>query len=332
MVIGREGNTIRIGECNFDRHCMITWSRYSNVSNYVGDKHTVCYCAPKSLPIYPLDTPVLTKLKNTANGMTLSWKAVDGAAKYRVFYMGGSVKSWTALGDTEKTSYGFKKAVYQTKYSFTVRAINAKGKVASDYDRKGLTAVYTFAPVVTTVSKGGKITVSWDKITKAAKFRVWIKGGRYTKYTKWKDTANTAVNYTAGTPGVTYRFTVKCLDAKGKLISDYSDPVSAKFMLPAPSGIKAELTSQNTVKLRWKAVKGTVKYQIFVKQKDVDTSWQKLAAVKGTSYTHKKCVAGAEYAYTVRCIDANGKYISDYDKTGVSILIPAAEEASGETE
>lgn len=321
MVIGRSGNTITIGECNFDRHCQITWDRTASLSSYAGT-HPTCYSAPYQLPSYALDTPRLTSVKSSAAGMTVSWKAVENAAKYRVYVKGGSATSWKALADTTKTSYTFANAVYGTRYTFTVRAINSKGKIDSDFIRNGISGSHAFAPTAKVTATNGKIAVTWDAVAKAAKYRVYVKGGKYTSYTKLTDTTKTAYNFTAGVAGTAYRFSVRCLGSDSKFSSDASPAVSATFIktLATPTGFKAVATNkQGAVNVSWSAVKGATKYRVFYKRTGVDTSWQRLADVSTNSYTHTGCANNTEYTYTVRCLESNGTYISGYEKNGVTL-------------
>lgn len=98
-----------------------------------------------------LASPVLTGVTNTSTGVTVSWKAVSGAAKYRVFYK-TSGSSWTKAADTTGTSYTVTGLTSGTSYAFTVRCLDASGNYASQYDTNGLTITYTTGstPGVTT--------------------------------------------------------------------------------------------------------------------------------------------------------------------------------------
>lgn len=322
MVIGRDGDTIRIGECNFDRHCQITWSRYADISSY-DNTSAVCYSAPRALPSYTLDTPEMVSSRNTQNGIAVSWKAVDGAAKYRVYYKGGSAASWKALANTVKTNYTFTNPVYNTKYTFTVRAIDTDGAVASDYDPAGRYVVFKCAPSVTAAAADGRIGLTWNAVPLAAKYRVYVKGGQYAKYTRLTDTANTACNFNAGVSGTSYySFIVRAINSSNQFCSDASAAVSAKFTrtLATPTDLKAAaITTQGAVKISWTAVKNATRYQVFAKRTGIDANWKRIGVATTNYFIQKACASNTEYTYTVRCIEANGTYISGYDKTGVTL-------------
>lgn len=82
--------------------------------------------------------PKVPTLKNTSNGVKLSWVAVTGAAKYRVFYKTSATGSWTKLGDTTATSCTHKAAVKGKTYYYTIRCISSDGKAyTSGYNTTG---------------------------------------------------------------------------------------------------------------------------------------------------------------------------------------------------
>ena len=80
-------------------------------------------------------------MKNTATGVKISWGAVPGAEKYRVYVKTAS--GWTNIGNTTGTSLTYTKAVSGETYTFTVRCITPDGKgYTSSYDAKGKTITY----------------------------------------------------------------------------------------------------------------------------------------------------------------------------------------------
>ena len=319
MVIGREKDLLRIGECNFDCHCMITWSRTQYVSYYLtASADAICYSAPYALTSYSTDTatvlsnPVLGGVKTSDKGLTVSWKSVNGAAGYRVYYKGGSQTSWKAVANTASTSWTFTNAVYNTTYTFTVRALDENGKVASGYDGKGVSGTFKFAPKVTAVASASKITVGWTAVANAAKYRVYIKGGQYSKYTALVDVDKLTYAYTAGTPGEAYTFAIRPYNAKKEFISD-SGTAAATFIVGTPSVTKLDNTTTG-IRLTWDAVKGAPKYRVFIKS---DTGWKKLCDTTSTTYTYTSIVSGQSYTFTVRCISADGKkFVSNYQPSG----------------
>ena len=99
--------------------------------------------------------------------------------------------------------------------------------------------------------------------------------------------------------------------------------VSTKY-LATPKISKAEYTYDG-IKLSWNKVAGAEKYRIYYKDR---TGWNKLADTTGTSFLDRGIVSrelnstsspsDIQYAYTIRCISAEGeKYQSGYDTKGI---------------
>ncbi|MCD7830537.1 MAG: S8 family serine peptidase, partial [Clostridiales bacterium] len=130
----------------------------------------------KTFSISALSTPSLTGISNTASGVKVTWKAVTGAAKYRVFRKTGS-GSWTKIADTTSTSYTDTTVKSGTKYTYTVRCVNSAGtSYTSSYNSTGLSITFLSAPALSGISNTTSgVKVTWKAVTGAAKYRVFRK-------------------------------------------------------------------------------------------------------------------------------------------------------------
>ncbi len=297
-------------------------------NNYQGSR-TVTYkiLADPSVPT-KLKTPVVNTPSNVNGGIQITWGAVTGAEKYRVFYKTGS-GSWTKLADTTSTSYTWKKAASGTTYAFTVRCISSDGgSNTSDYDTTGKSITYIAAPKLSGVSNvNGGVKITWGAVTGAAKYRVFYKTGSGS-WTKLADT--TATNYTwkGAASGTAYAFTVRCISSDGKATTSAYDETGKSITYIAAPKLSGVSNVNGGVKITWGAVTGAAKYRVFYKTGS--GSWTKLADTTSTSYTWKGAASGTAYAFTVRCISSDGgSNTSDYDTTGKSITYIAAPKLSG---
>ena len=265
--------------------------------------------------------PVISSLSDTADGVTVKWDAVDGAAAYRLFYMRNG--NWTALADTTSTSYTWTGAKGGTSYSFTVRCITADGsEYTSPYDATGKSITTApDAPKLSSVSNTtGGVKIAWGKVTGAEKYRVFYKTTGSWK--KLADTTSTSYTWTGAKGGTSYSFTVRCISADGsKYTSDY-DTMGLSITTPSTTLATPKITSVTAngtaVTVKWGAVEGAEQYRLFYMK---DGKWTKLKDTTGTSVTLNGTY-GKTYTYTVRCISADGsKYTSSYDATGKSITL-----------
>ena len=268
-----------------------------------------------------LATPKLLSVKATsATSVTVKWNKVAGAVKYRVFYKTGN-GGWKKAGDTASASLTWTKAKAGTKYSFTVRCLDKNGKYVSAYDKTGKSVTTQLAtPKLSSVkaTSATSVTVKWNKVAGAVKYRVFYKTGNG-GWKKAGDTASASLTWTKAKAGTKYSFTVRCLDKNGKYVSAYDKTgKSVTTQLATPTNLKAS-KSGSAIKVSWSKVKGAKKYRVYYKTGN--GSWKKLADTTSTSYTWKKAKAGIKYTFTVRCITKNGKSTtSGYNAKGTKAL------------
>ena len=67
------------------------------------------------------------------------------------------------------------------------------------------------------------------------------------------------------------------------------------------------------VKLSWNFQSGVFRYRVFTKS---GSSWKNIGETSATTFIHKNAVLGTSYIYTVRAINSDSTYASDYNKTG----------------
>ena len=309
------------------RETSYTWTGAADNTVYyfiVRANESAAYSIISSQSVYegtgvllPAAAPKLTSAKNDRNYITIQWEAVQGAAKYRVFYRTGG-GAWKKLKDTAGTSYTWKKAVSGKTYSFTVRCLAEGGGYASDYNQTGRTVTHYDMPKISQAVWSGKnVKLSWNKVSGAVKYRVFYRVGEG-KWKKLADTSKTSYTCKTAKTNTVYYFTVRCVDKTGKkYLSDYSTTGRLLANSAAPQLKKAECVD-NTVLVTWKKVKGASQYQVFYRTGK--GSWKKLGVADSASYVFRSPKSGTKYTFTVRCLSADGKkYVSAYDTAGKSV-------------
>lgn len=73
-------------------------------------------------------------------------------------------------------------------------------------------------------------------------------------------------------------------------------------------------TATGTI-ISWNSYSGAVKYRVYVFN---GTSWSRVGESTTTNFTHNSLRDGVTYRYTVRAMDKNNKFVSDYNKDGYS--------------
>ena len=158
-----------------------------------------------------LGTPSITGFTDSVSGTTVKWNAVSYAEKYRVFYKNGN--TWTRLGDTKSTSFIDRTAPVGVTRTYTVRCLNnAANAFTSSYNNTGWNHMrYLGTPRITGFTNYSTGTrIKWGAITGAEKYRVYYK--KNGSWTRLGDTTSTSFVHTDAKPGVTYTYTVRCIN------------------------------------------------------------------------------------------------------------------------
>ena len=263
--------------------------------------------------------PVLKSASAGANGITVTWGAVSGASKYRVYRKTGS-GSWTGLTDVTGTSYTDTNVVGGTAYTYTVRAWS--GSVWSSFDTKGVTATAQAAfgaPVLKSATADvSGVTVTWNAVSGAKKYRLYRKTGSE-GWTGVVDVTGTGYLDASVVSGKSYTYTVKAwngstwsgYDAKGITVT-----ASAVFSAPKLIGASAGASG---ITVTWNAVAGATKYRVY--RKSGSGGWTGLADVTATGYVDASVTSGTSYTYTVKAW--NGSTWSSFDTKGVTATAAA---------
>ena len=269
-----------------------------------------------------LDTPEITSLESTPEGVRITWNAVentidDSDVQYRVYYK-NSKGGWTRMTQTVDTSYVDDAVGAGKSYTYTVRCVDQAGDFVSKYDTAGKTCTYagTAAPeLIEATGEAAGVRVRWNPVEGVAKYRVYYKNSMG----EWKsmgETADTEFLDEDVAPGKTYTYTVRCLNSKGYSVSPMNTTgIQGAFIgVEIPQLISAENAPEGIL-LKWKPVEGAVQYRIYYKNKN--GNWVNMAQTADTEYLDEDVKLNQSFWYTVRCVNNMGRFMSDFDKTGM---------------
>lgn len=106
---------------------------------------------------------------------------------------------------------------------------------------------------------------------------------------------------------------------KKSLLSASYDAFKINTSILSTPALPTYESKGDSVQLKWKAVSGAVNYRVYRKTSSTG-SWKSIGTTTKASFVDKKVEPGKKYIYTVRCINANGKYsVSSYNKTGKTV-------------
>ncbi len=160
----------------------------------------------------------------TSGKPQLTWKAVSGAASYRVYRATTKNGAYTVINTTKALTYTNVGAALGTTYYYKVEALNASGK------SMGFSAVVEgkVAPVLAVgySSVSGKPQLTWKAVPGATEYQVYRSTQQNSGYSKINTTTATSYVNTGAKAGTTYYYRIVAV--KGTAASDFSNIVSAR--------------------------------------------------------------------------------------------------------
>ena len=167
----------------------------------------------------------LTLGHSSASGKPqLTWKAVSGAASYKVYRATAKNGAYSVINTTKALTYTNTGAALGTTYYYKVEALNASGK------SMGFSAIVEgkVAPVLAVgySSVSGKPQLTWKAVPGATEYQVYRSTQQNSGYSKINTTTSTSYVNTGAKAGTTYYYRIVAL--KGTAASDFSNIVTAR--------------------------------------------------------------------------------------------------------
>ncbi len=161
---------------------------------------------------------------STSGKPQLTWKAVSGAASYKVYRATAKNGAYSVINITKALTYTNTGAALGTTYYYKVEALNAAGK------SMGFSAIVEgkVAPVLAVgySSVSGKPQLTWKAVPGATEYQVYRSTQQNRGYSKINTTTSTSYVNTGAKANTTYYYRIVAV--KGTAVSDFSNIVSAR--------------------------------------------------------------------------------------------------------
>ena len=160
----------------------------------------------------------------TSGKPQLTWKAVSGAASYKVYRATSKNGAYSVINTTKALTYTNVGAALGTTYYYKVEALNAAGKSLGFSD----VVEGKVAPVLAVgySSVSGKPQLTWKAVPGATEYQVYRSTQQNSGYSKINTTTATSYVNTGAKANTTYYY--KIVAVKGTAVSDFSNIVSAR--------------------------------------------------------------------------------------------------------
>ncbi|MDE6110296.1 MAG: hypothetical protein K2F65_00115, partial [Eubacterium sp.] len=188
----------------------------------------------------------------------------------------------------------------------TVTIYGYKGSTAENYAKANGNKFVALTQLSTptlkvTVNANGSFKMSWNKISGAEKYEIYLKQNDGS-YKVMKTTTGTS--FTTGTAIYGKQYSYKIRAVKGNTKSNYSNVVNVKNTkkLQTPNA-KITVNANGSFTMSWNKIAGATKYGIYLKQANGSYKWMK--TVTGTSFTTPTAQYGKQYSYKVFAANNN---------------------------
>lgn len=177
---------------------------------------------------------------------------------------------------------------------------------------------------VTATPNTGRAKLSWNAVSGASSYIVYLSTSSAKGYKAVKNTATTSVTVKGLTAGKRYYFKVAAVSRVGAKSMTGAQSAAANAKIPVVPGqvknVKAALSSKGILTLSWKKTKNASGYKIYYK-KTSETSYKALGKTKKTSYNLSALDMSAQYNIRVCAYKkANGKtYLSDKKSKAITV-------------
>lgn len=198
-----------------------------NKHSYISDYSSAVNAVNKK----KLQTPAMKASVNSDGSFKLSWNAVAGAKSYQL-YIRQANGSYKLMKTTTATSFTTIIADYGKQYSYKMKAvISANGSASSDYSKavnaKNVKKLQTPSGLKIAVNKNGSFTISWNKVTGADKYEIYLYDKSTGRYDILISTSSNKFKTEIASKGKAYSYKVRAVKSSNKsAASSYSSAVS----------------------------------------------------------------------------------------------------------
>ncbi len=278
---------------------------------------------PCPLPRAPLDLTV----KAGDRSIQLKWRAVTGAAAYRVLrseISGGPFYELKTLDSSEeKNTYEDREVHNGSTYYYVIEALNAAGPSPHSNEVRGEPQAPPDSPLNLRVKVSDRtVQLEWDAAKGAASYQI----KRADKPNEAYKVIATVTNGTRFQDGgvendALYRYVVVALSSSGLATSSGEFRATPCPLPKAPLGMSASAGDEN-VRLNWRKVPEAVAYRI-LRAEISGGPYQVVATLEEkTHYDDGKVRNGQAYYYVIESLNAAGISPQSHEVWAVPMPVP----------
>ncbi len=295
----------KTGTGKFVKTDKVKGNKYTDKNIKSGETYT--YCVKKSKKIKSeyksalYLAPVKFNKSSVSNaGITLKWKAADGAEAYIVYRKENGGKN-KRLIKTKETSYTDTTSEKGVIYTYTVKAAKDNTKGTGVNVKVGRLD----SPALSSLKKSSYgLTLTWKENGQAKEYLIYRKnyGGNKWKKVGKADSSQLSFEDKTAKDGEKYSYFVKA--KAGDSVSVYEGESLSATCMKSPEAFTLKKDGKK-IKLTWNKKDGAEKYQVY--KKTADGKWKKFKETEKLTLTDKIKSSKTFVSYKVRAVTGKSK-------------------------
>lgn len=281
----------------------------------------------KTFKIVPKKTTGLKATSRTTNTISITWSKVPSITAYRVYIYNEENKKYEYYGKTTKNSITLKKLTHSKEYKIKVRAYKTV---------KGTNYFGEYSSILTTTTSPQKVTgiktearytdkieISWNKVSRASGYRVYIYDNSTKKYKYYGASNTNSITIKSLKQCTNYKIKIRAYKTVegNKYFGEYSNVYTTVTSPKQVTNLKITSVDYTSLNVKWDKVSNATAYRVYV-WKASTGQYEYYEKAKGNSITIKSLNSNEEYKIRVRAyIELNGeKYFGKYS-SGINALV-----------
>jgi fibronectin type 3 domain-containing protein len=261
--------------------------------------------AVTKVPVVPVG---VTAAALSDSQIAVSWNAVSGASAYKLYRSESAVGTFDLLTTITAPNVRYIDASLApvTECFYTVSAVNIIG----ESEKSDVVSAVTHIPPPDTIhavpASASSIDVTWSQVIWANSYKLYRSTNENDSYEHIATTAELSYLDAVSDNTLKYFYKVSAVSAAGEsVLSVYA---SAEFKFPdAPSGLSAVSLSSTSLEISWDSVQGASGYKLYHSNTTATGTYNLIATVDDTNYTHSGLTINTDYWYKVSALNIIGE-------------------------
>ena len=284
----------------------------------------------KTFKIVPKKTTGLKATSRTTNTISITWNKVPSITAYRVYIYNEENKKYEYYGKATKNSITLKKLTYSKEYKIKVRAYKTV---------KGTNYFGEYSSILTTTTSPKKVTgiktearytdkieISWNKVSRASGYRVYIYDNSTKKYKYYGASNTNSITIKSLKQSTNYKIKIRAYKTVegNKYFGEYSDVYTTVTSPKQVTNLKITSVDYTSLNIKWDKVSNAKAYRVYV-WKASTGKYEYYGKANKNSTTIKTLNSNEQYKVRVRAYtELNGeKYFGKYSSEIKALVKPA---------